>query len=144
MLAKHSMSPNIKRAIRLTAISILGVITLATWWFLPGSHTEVDLSPKSDEGVPRSALATVPIYLQTDPKWAAEKVGGSGEALQSVGCTICCLSMALAHHGIALDPLELNQKLKEDNGYTFRGWVKWDALQRVSGGRVLVELLKTP
>lgn len=98
----------------------------------------------SAEAVPRSALAAEPIYLQTDPKWATEKVGGSGEPLRWVGCTICCLSMALAHHGVTLDPLDLNRKLKEADGYTYRGWVKWDALRRVSEERLRVDLPQKP
>jgi hypothetical protein len=138
------MSPAVKRALRLAVIAVLGFIVLAAWWFLPGRRAELHLSPMSAEAVPRSALAAEPIYLQTDPKWVAEKVGGSGEPLRAVGCTICCLSMALAHHGVALDPLELNRKLKEADGYTYRGWVKWDALRRVSGERLRVDLPQKP
>lgn len=117
---------------------------LAAWWFLPGRRAEVHLSPVSAEAVPRSTLAIEPIYLQADPRWATERVGGSGEPLSWVGCTICCLSMALAHHGVALDPSELNRKLKEADGYTYRGWVKWDALRKASGGRVRVDLPPNP
>ena len=138
------MSTIAKRAIRLAAIVVAGVVMLAAWWFLPGRRAEVHLSPVSAEAVPLSAFATEPIYLQTDPQWAGEKVGGSGEPLRWVGCTICCLSMALAHHGINLNPLELNQKLKADGGYTYRGWVKWDALRRVSSEQVRVELPRNP
>ena len=52
--------------------------------------------------------------------------------------------MALSHHGIALTPAELNQKLKANNGYTFRGWIKWDTLKRITDGRVEVVLPKNP
>ena len=48
-------------------------------------------------------------------------MSGSGEPLRWVGCTIGCLSMALAHHGVQVDPGELNRELKESDGYTFRG-----------------------
>jgi len=71
--------------------------------------------------VSRSARPVEPIYLQTDPKWVGEKMSGSGEPLRWVGCTIGCLSMALAHHGVQVDPGELNRELKESDGYTFRG-----------------------
>ncbi len=104
----NTMKPSARKALRLAAIALLAVVALAAWWFLPARRAEVHLSPVSDEAVPRSAFATEPVYLQADPKWAGEKVGGSGEPLRLVGCTLCCLSMALAHHGIALDPMELN------------------------------------
>jgi ABC-type bacteriocin/lantibiotic exporter with double-glycine peptidase domain len=96
------------------------------------------------EAVPRSVLPTEPIYLQTDPKWAGEKIGGSGEPLRWVGCTICCLSMALAHHGMQEDPGTLNRKLKESNGYNYRGWVKWETLRRITAERVRVILPQNP
>jgi hypothetical protein len=60
------VSLTVKRAIRLVTISVFGVIVLAAWWLLSGRRTEVDLSPKSAEAVPRSALAAAPIYLQTN------------------------------------------------------------------------------
>lgn len=126
------------------ALVLIGVVALAAWWFLPGRRAEVRLSPVSDAAVPRSALATEPIYLQTDPQWAAETIGGSGEPLRWVGCTICCLSMALAHHGVIEDPAGLNRKLKEADGYTYRGWVKWDALRRITADRVRVMLPQNP
>lgn len=111
--------PRVKRAVQLAAIAVLGFVVLAVWWFLPGRRAEVHLPLTSSEAVPRSTLAAAPIYLKTDPKWATEKVGGSGKPLSWVGCTICCLSMALAHDGVVLDPLDLNRKLKEANGYTY-------------------------
>ncbi|MBN1513901.1 MAG: C39 family peptidase [Phycisphaerae bacterium] len=94
--------------------------------------------------MPRSVLAAEPIYRQADPRWADQTLGGSGEPLRSVGCTVCCISMALAHHGITLDPSELNRKLKEADAYTERGWVKWKAVTRVTGNRVRIELPRNP
>jgi ABC-type bacteriocin/lantibiotic exporter with double-glycine peptidase domain len=105
---------------------------------------EVSLPPRSEEAVSRSTVEVEPIYLQADPDWATEKIGGSGERLARVGCTICCLSMALAHHGVTLNPLELNRKIKEVDGYTYRGWVKWDSVRQVTGEEVHVELPQKP
>jgi len=138
------MEPVFKGGLIVVAVALVGVIALSAWWFLPGRGAEVRLSPVSAEAVPRSALPTEPIYLQTDPRWAGEKIGGSGEPLRSVGCTICCLSMALAHHGVQEDPGELNRKLRESDGYTDRGWVKWDALRRITAERVRVILPEDP
>ncbi len=38
----------------------------------------------------------------------------------------------------------MNRKLKSDDGFTFRGWIKWDAVRRASGGRVRVDLPQRP
>jgi hypothetical protein len=138
------MKLGVRKVLLLVALALAGLAALAAWWFLPGRRAEVRLSPVSGEAVPRSALPAEPIYLQTDPRWATEKVGGSGEPLRWVGCTICCLSMALAHHGVKEDPAELNRKLKAAGGYTYRGWVKWDALKRITAERVQVVLPQNP
>lgn len=138
------MKPVLKKGAIAVTLALVGVIALAAWWFLPGRHAEVRLTPVAAEAVPRSTLPTGPIYLQTDPKWADERIGGSGEPLRWVGCTICCLSMALAHLGVQEDPGNLNRKLKAFDGYTYRGWVKWDAVRRITSERVRVIIPQSP
>ena len=138
------MTRNTKRFICLIAIVVMVPAMMAAWWFLPGRRTEVRLSPTSLDAVPRFALPVDPIHLQADPKWGSAKIGGSGEAMRRVGCTICCLSMALTHHGIPVDPMGLNEKLKEANGFTYRGWVIWDAVRRVSDGTVSIVIPEIP
>ncbi len=138
------MTRNAKRFIFLIAIVVMVPGVISAWWFLPGRRTDVRLSSTSREAVPRSALPVDPIHLQADPLWASEKIGGSGEAMRRVGCTICCLSMALTHHGIPVDPMDLNEKLKEANGFTSRGWVIWDAVRRVSDGTVSIVIPEIP
>jgi Peptidase C39 family len=138
------MKSAVKKTAIFVALAITGGLALTAWWLVPGRRTEVRLAPVSPEPVPRAALATEPIYRQSDPKWAGEQIGGSGESLRRVGCTICCLSMALAHHGVMADPGELNRKLKAADGYTYRGWVKWEALRRISAERVTVEIPQNP
>ncbi|TBR17336.1 hypothetical protein EPO15_17125 [bacterium] len=126
------------------AVWALGAAVVAAWWILPGRRTEVRLPASAVEAVPRKALAVEPIYLQTDPRWASEGLGGGFEPLRYVGCTVCALSMALAHHGIPMDPTTLNRRLTESEGFTRRGWVKWDALRRVTADRVQVLLPSRP
>lgn len=138
------MKPGIKKLVLFLAVLIAIMAGLAAWWVLPARRAEVRLSPKSQEIVSRNAFASESFFLQTDPRWATEKIGGSGEPLRWVGCTICCLSMALAHHGVDLNPSELNRKLKEMDGFTHRGWVKWDAVRIASKERVRVELPPNP
>ncbi|MEZ0375168.1 MAG: hypothetical protein ACAI44_39140, partial [Candidatus Sericytochromatia bacterium] len=45
-------------------------------------------------------LGGIPLYRQRDERWGQHKIGGSGEMLESVGCTVASLSMGLAHFGI--------------------------------------------
>lgn len=73
-----------------------------------------------------------PIYLQNDPRWKEDKIGGSQETLGAVGCTVCCVSMALAHYGIYWPPDKLNALLKKHQGYTSQGWLKWHTVSRLT------------
>ena len=94
---------------------------------------------------PATAKAPTPlIYLQTDPRWREERIGGSDETLGAVGCTVCCIAMALEHHGIHVTPAELNARLKAADGYTDRGWVKWHTVSTVTRNAVRIQVPKTP
>ena len=73
-----------------------------------------------------------------------EPIGGSSKPLGTVGCTVCCLSMALAQHGIDLTPSELNRALKKADGFTAKGWLFWPAIAQVTGGRARAEILWRP
>lgn len=123
---------------------ILGAGALAAWWHRGSRRAEVHLPVVPNAGEKESRLGDPRIYLQTDPRWVNEELGESGARMGAVGCTVCCLSMALAHHGIDLNPAQLNRALKECGGYTSRGWVKWDALRRVTKGAVCVRIPRRP
>jgi hypothetical protein len=83
-----------------------------------------------------SHLPIFPIYLQNDPRWKYDKIGGSQQTLGAVGCTVCCVSMALAHHGIDLPPNELNELLKANEGYTQQGWLKWYTVSKITHNKI--------
>jgi len=89
-------------------------------------------------------LSPEPIYLQTDPRWGSERIGGSGERLAEVGCVVCCLSMALTHHGIDIPPDALNRLLADNGGYTESGWVVWSAISTITGDRIAVRVPPRP
>ena len=105
-------------------IAVLCGAAFFAWRHFTKRPVRVQLPPRSEQSVPRAAFALEPIFLQKDPQWAEEKTGGAGEPLRAVGCTICSLSMALAKHGVSLDPAALNQKLKDNDGFTAESWVK--------------------
>jgi hypothetical protein len=127
-----------------------GVVLLAAWCFLAGcaarerTPVECRLSPRSREAVPRFVLSSRTHYLQRDTRWAEEPIGGSGKPLRAVGCTVCCLSMALAQHGVERNPAELNRALKAVDGYTAKGWVWWAAIEEVTGGKLRAEVARRP
>jgi Peptidase C39 family len=81
----------------------------------------------------------LPYYLQHDPQWAEELIGGSQERMASVGCTISCVAMGLARHGYALDPLQLCRALKEQEGFTVGGLLLWNKIAAITNNTVTVE-----
>lgn len=135
---------NWKRVLAGVLLGGAALVALAAWWYLPSLRAEVRLAPVTEDAVERFVVGGERIYRQGDPAWASEKIGGSGERLAAVGCTVCCLSMALAVHDIALNPSELNRQLKAADGYTYRGWVKWAAVESVAKEKVRIDLPGNP
>ena len=87
---------------------------------------------------------STPVYWQDDTRWRDDKIGGSNERIGDVGCTLCCLAMALDHFGVAFTPNELNTALKSASGYTWRGLIKWDAITKITSGKVTVDVVSNP
>jgi|ERR1700677_276003 len=77
-----------------------------------------------------------PFYLQRDARWKDETIGGSGERISAVGCTLCCISMAFTHLGVAVTPEEFNDYLKAHDGYNEKGWLKWGEAAGLSKGKI--------
>jgi len=123
------------------AITGAAALVLSSLDWEPAPDGIRSISPRS---VPAYDLGTVPIYLQTDSRWANQTIGGSGESMGSVGCTVCCISMALVHHGVESDPATLNGWLKSHGGYTERGWVKWAAAEEYTGNIVRIRIPGRP
>jgi len=125
------------RLLNLAILALAGVLAAACAWRWWPRRRDVSRPVRVEGERPL-------IYRQRDPRWRDVPIGGSGESLGEVGCTVCCIAMALDHHGIAMTPGELNAKLKAHDGYTERGWVKWDAVSTVTGGAVRVQVPRTP
>jgi len=81
-------------------------------------------------------LLTVPDFRQDDPAWAADTIGGSYETVQLVGCALSSAAMVATYLGVPYNPRELNRRLKDNDGYTARGWLRWQAVAEASGGRL--------
>ncbi|PKK88460.1 MAG: hypothetical protein CVV64_18595 [Candidatus Wallbacteria bacterium HGW-Wallbacteria-1] len=97
--------------------------------------TLLAINPAGGKEMNLTISEKIPYYLQADEKWRNDRIGGSNQRMAGVGCTICCLSMALTHHGFAIDPQQLNQNLKANNGYTNKGWLIWGSIKKITNNR---------
>jgi len=70
-------------------------------------------------------------YNQRDKRWALDKLGNTNETVGKVGCLISSICMNISYYQKDIDPKELNQKLRELDGYTNRGWLIWSKLQKI-------------
>lgn len=129
-----------RRIIQIALLVCLGMIAVVAYWILPSRNAEVHLSAKAPTTSQRITLKAPVFYVQSDPRWLNDKVGGTGESIGEVGCTLCCLSMGLAEHGIDLNPTALNNSLKGCQGYTMKGWIKWNSIEEVTNGKVKVRI----
>lgn len=78
-------------------------------------------------------------HLQKDKRWAADQLGPSTGTLGSHGCLVSSVAMACSDLGVKLTPKELNERLKKADGFLPQGWVVWNAIPRVTEGRLTAE-----
>ena len=80
-------------------------------------------------------LADRVAYSQKDPRWARDELGRSGDTLASDGCVVTSVAMALGNLGFDTTPGDLNDRLTKTGNYTPRGWLIWNGVSEVTGGR---------
>ncbi len=58
-------------------------------------------------------------YSQLDPRWSGLAVGHGTQRIESWGCLMTCMAMALSAYGARVNPQELNERLKleGENGF---------------------------
>lgn len=83
-------------------------------------------------------------FMQDDPTWAREKIGGSAESIRSVGCTLCSVATAAQFMGESVDPKTFNRELIANGGYTDQGWLVWPAVAKVFQKRVEAVMTTAP
>jgi len=121
-------------------VASVALLSAAAYYKLdPGGH-----SIPTTGGESLQVVIPAPRFLQTDRRWAGDRIGGSSEMIRRVGCTLCCLSMALCSRGFECDPGSLNRMLIERDGYTSRGWIIWAAVEQATGGAFDVVVLDSP
>ena len=78
-----------------------------------------------------------PHFLQSDPLWGADPLGGTADSLAEVGCAVTSAAMALASRGVETDPGRLNAFLRnKESGYTPEGWIYWEKAVEVDPKRI--------
>ena len=125
-----------------TFLVVAALALLLAAWLARTGNARISSSGGEPAEIP--ALPDEPFFLQVDPTWMKETIGGSGETISAVGCTLCCLSMAFCHVGHPTDPQRLNAELKQGDGYTREGWLKWEVAENIAGKGVRIEVVRRP
>ncbi len=128
-------------------IFLVGVVLVATAFVAIWGLRNKSVRPISATGgkdFESGNVLEVPLYKQWDPGWADDEIGGSGEKLRNVGCTVSCVAMLFSYYGITVTPKEMNDYLKRNRGYTRRGWLKWQKCAEYTQGRVVLEYVGNP
>ena len=115
--------------------------TSVIWWY--HHHASAAVTAIASSGGARLELPAreeIPHYLQSDPRWGSDAIGGSGESLSAVGCTITSVAMAAEALGYTINPGELNTRLTEEGGYTSRGWLIWSKVSAATEGKITVRV----
>lgn len=132
---------------KIRLVILIGILVLASlygWREFNKKTTTVKGIPAVGGKVMKLSLDAKPIYLQSDSKWSKETIGGSGETIQAVGCTVSSVSMALAHYNIDMNPSKLNKLLKDHGDYTRQGWLIWNKIQEVTRDKVVLTIPVNP
>src|SRR5205809_8075672 len=87
--------------LRRLVLGIAGLLAILAVLFLRSRGWNSNpIACRGGEAFQHFLVIETPVYLQRDRAWEADRIGGTGETLGRVGCTVCCLAMGLAHFGI--------------------------------------------
>jgi hypothetical protein len=127
---------------RIPFLIILAGLAIAAWQLRERNSSPI--AARGGEPFQNFAAIETPAYVQNDDRWKDEKIGGTGERLGDVGCAICSLAMAVDHFGFHYTPKGLNDRLKSNGGYTWRGWLKWQTISIITDNKITVEAVGKP
>jgi hypothetical protein len=95
------------------------------------------LPPSGGKYFAQRLVIPVPVFAQSDPRWAADPLGPSPtDTLSSAGCAVASCAMILASYGVDTDPQRLNEFLNQNNGFTPNAWLEWKAAAELSPDKV--------
>jgi Peptidase_C39 like family len=107
----------------LAALAALGT---GAWWVRGWAQKVSPLPAQGGLWFPVTILSDVPHFAQNDPRWSWEKLGNTPGTLGEEGCAVASAAMVLASYGADLDPGRLNAHLRDNGGFTDRGWLYWE------------------
>jgi hypothetical protein len=128
------MGPSLRLLRLLVATCLLGAGLVLAWPGLRWAPPPIPVHGGEEFTVP--VLLAVPDFRQDDPSWADDTIGGSEETLRLVGCALSSAAMVASYLDVPCTPRVLNQRLKRLDGYTWRGWLRWQAVADSSAGRL--------
>jgi hypothetical protein len=128
-----------KRRYLLALIAVAAVIALVAVMLATGRGAKESSLPAAGGRAMTVSLAGVtPYYLQNDPQWGAETIGGSDEPMAGSGCTVACVAMGLSALGHQMDPSQVCAELKQQGGFTAQGLIIWSKVGGLTNGAVEV------
>ena len=83
-----------------------------------------------------NSYMNVPFYSQKDSSWSGEKLGRCSTKIGDEGCAITSVAMVFKYYGIQTNPLDMNNWLKQNNGYSDGCNINWITATKRTGGAV--------
>jgi len=123
--------------LRLGVISIFAILFVGCGSTPPPPSYGNTIPSQNMTPIPRGTLSLPDraAFLQKDPRWSGERLGRSSDTMGTDGCLVTATSMALANLGFQTNPSDLNARLTQADSFTPRGWLIWDGIRKVTGGR---------
>jgi hypothetical protein len=103
-----------------------------------GAYSQIDKRSGGQTRLPDHVA-----FYQKDKRWGHEKLGRTNDTLASDGCLVTAAAMALANLGFQTNPSDLNKRLTHTDSFTSRGWLIWDGIRRVTGGKAKARFYKS-
>ena len=78
----------------------------------------------------------VPVWKQSDSRWASLHLGGGSYTMSSSGCAVTSCAMVAAYFGSKKDPGGLCRALNANGGLTSSGAIYWQKVPTAAGGTI--------
>lgn len=133
-----------KKRILMVIIPLIAILAIFAWYFY-NSRGRVPALAFGGEKL-HIRLVDRFSYQQDDPMWKDKFLANNPAArtLAKTGCTISSVAVALSNLGVLIKPPELNDALSQNGGFTSRGWLIWDAIEKATNGKAKAYAYSTP
>lgn len=78
----------------------------------------------------------VPVWKQSDSRWASLHLGSSSYTMSGSGCAVTACAMVAAYFGSSKDPGGLCRALNANGGLTSSGAIYWQKVPPAAGGTI--------